>query len=102
MTAMHTRHFLHDIEGHGIAHSASFARHRRAVKLAQALVSTPLLVYRLVMLAWALWLALAVIRWSRWIWGCFTQGGLWRVSPRPPKPPKAPKTSAPPASPAAT
>ena len=41
-------------------------------------LSVPLLVYRLIMLAWALWLALSVIRWARWIWGCFTEGGLWR------------------------
>jgi len=59
------------------------------------MVSVPLLVYRLVMLAWALWLALAVIRWARWIWGCFTHGDLWRASAAkpaasaPPSPPPA-------------
>ena len=46
------------------------------------MVSVPLLVYRLFMLAWALWLALALLRWARWIWDCFTQGGLWRSWPR--------------------
>jgi hypothetical protein len=68
-------------------------------------VSAPLLVYRLVMLAWALWLALAVIRWSRWIWGCFTAGDLWRSSPKkvaqavaPAGPPPSPPPAAPPAS----
>ena len=38
----------------------------------------PLLVYRAAMLAWALWLALALLRWLRWGWGCFTAGGGWR------------------------
>ncbi len=54
-------------------------------------LSVPLLAYRLVMLAWALWLALAVIRWARWIWACFTHGDLWRPRQRavkaPPPPP---------------
>ena len=41
-------------------------------------LSVPLMVYRLAMLAWALWLAQALLRWLRWGWGCFTEGGLWR------------------------
>jgi len=53
-------------------------------------LSAPLLVYRLFMLAWALWLALAVIRWARWIWECFTHGSLWRARPPKVKPPAAP------------
>jgi hypothetical protein len=47
-------------------------------------VSVPLLVYRLAMLAWALWLATALLRWLRRGWQAFGTGGLWR--PRPPKP----------------
>jgi hypothetical protein len=42
------------------------------------LFSVPLLVYRLAMLAWALWLAQALLRWLRWGWQCFTAGELWR------------------------
>jgi hypothetical protein len=58
-------------------------------------VSVPLLAYRLVMLAWALWLALAVIRWARWTWACFSERGLWRPLfprslPQAPPPPAAP------------
>lgn len=41
-------------------------------------LSVPLLVYRLAMLAWALWLALALLRWLRWGWESFTTGGGWR------------------------
>lgn len=40
--------------------------------------SLPLLVYRLAMLAWALWLAQALLRWLRWGWACFSHGELWR------------------------
>ncbi|NOT57027.1 MAG: hypothetical protein HOP18_20700 [Deltaproteobacteria bacterium] len=40
--------------------------------------SLPLFVYRLTMLAWALWLAFALIRWLRWGWECFSTNGLWR------------------------
>jgi hypothetical protein len=41
-------------------------------------ISVPLWCYRLAMLAWALWLAQALLAWLRWGWGCFTDGGLWR------------------------
>jgi hypothetical protein len=46
------------------------------------MISVPLLVYRAVMLAWALWLALSLLRWLRWGWEAFGTGGLWRASPR--------------------
>ncbi|KAA3623602.1 MAG: hypothetical protein DWQ08_11350 [Proteobacteria bacterium] len=41
-------------------------------------VSAPLLVYRLLMLAWSLWLAFTVFRWLRWGWYAFNSGGCWR------------------------
>jgi hypothetical protein len=41
-------------------------------------LSVPLMVYRLAMLAWALWLAFALLRWLRWGWAAYTEGGLWR------------------------
>ncbi|HXU03951.1 MAG TPA: hypothetical protein VN903_23475, partial [Polyangia bacterium] len=61
-------------------------------------ISVPLLVYRLAMLAWSLWLALAVIRWARWLWSCFSERGLWRPlsTPRPAAPP--PPAATPPSS----
>ncbi len=40
--------------------------------------SAPLMVYRLLMLAWALWLAFALLRWLRWGWTCFAMNGIWR------------------------
>ncbi len=51
------------------------------------LISLPLWVYRLAMLAWALWIAASLIRWLKWAWESFTTGGGWK--PAPPKPPKS-------------
>jgi hypothetical protein len=59
-------------------------------------VSVPILVYRAVMLAWALWIALALLGWLRWAWDAFATGGLWRARrrkaalvPMAPAPPEA-------------
>jgi hypothetical protein len=48
-----------------------------------SVLSVPLLVYRGAMLAWALWLAQAVVGWLRWGWQCFTTGETWRPLRRP-------------------
>ena len=40
-------------------------------------ISVPLLVYRLLMLAWALWLAVSLLNWLKWGWSCFSSNGLW-------------------------
>jgi len=42
-------------------------------------ISVPIFVYRIAMMAWALWLALALLRWSRWVWGGFSAQGLWKA-----------------------
>lgn len=47
-------------------------------------LSVPMLVYRLVMLLWSLWLATRLIQWAQWWWQAFSAGGVW-ISP-PPKP----------------
>jgi hypothetical protein len=43
------------------------------------IVSVPILFYRFLMLAWALWLALSLLRWLKWGWICFTTHGLWHA-----------------------
>ena len=43
------------------------------------IISVPLLVYRLLMLAWSLWLAFALLHWLRWGWECYSRGELWRT-----------------------
>jgi hypothetical protein len=45
------------------------------------LVSVPLIVYRLLMLAWSLWLAVSLLNWLKWGWGCYSRGGLWKKKP---------------------
>ena len=41
------------------------------------LLSMPLWIYRLAMLAWALWLARSLLDWVRWGWQGFASGGYW-------------------------
>lgn len=53
-------------------------------------LSVPLLVYRGAMLAWALWLAAALLRWLRWGWLSFSTEGLWKRKPPRPMPPPPP------------
>ncbi len=43
-----------------------------------AVWSVPMWWYKLLMLAWALWLALALTRWLPWAWRCLVAGGAWR------------------------
>jgi hypothetical protein len=43
--------------------------------------TVPLWVYKVLILAWALWLSFALIRWLPWVWRCFTSGGYWRARP---------------------
>jgi hypothetical protein len=47
-------------------------------------LSVSLWVYKIAMLAWALWLANALIGWLRWGFDAWTRGGYWRK--REPKP----------------
>lgn len=46
------------------------------------IISVSIWFYRLLMLAWALWLANAVIGWLQLGWRNFTFGGAWRTRPR--------------------
>ena len=42
-------------------------------------ISVPLWVYKVAMLAWALWLANAVVGWLRYGFGAWTKDGYWRA-----------------------
>jgi hypothetical protein len=46
-----------------------------------SVLSLPLIFYRLAMLAWALWLANAIVGWLRWGWKSLNTGGGWRNRP---------------------
>jgi hypothetical protein len=45
------------------------------------LISVPLMTYRLLMLAWSLWLAVSLLNWLKWGWACFSSNGLWNKTP---------------------
>jgi hypothetical protein len=68
------------IAGNGSsAGSLNWYQDRTAPQLPRAWVlSVPLLVYKLLMLAWALWLAYALLKWLHWGWLAFSDGGYWR------------------------
>ncbi|MGE5152387.1 MAG: hypothetical protein ACM3ST_00070 [Bdellovibrio bacteriovorus] len=51
-----------------------------------SVISVPIWVYRALMLAWALWLALRLLGWLRWGWDRFSRPALWREGP--PRPPR--------------
>ena len=71
------------ISGNGSsANELHWYQDRSNASLPQAwILSVPLWVYRGLMLAWALWLAFALLRWLRWGWECFSGGGLWKSKP---------------------
>ncbi len=52
-------------------------RSESAIPRAQA-VSAPIWVYKALILAWALWLALALLKWLPWTWRCFAREGFFR------------------------
>ncbi len=78
-----------DITGNGSSghHLAwYFDRVTGAVPRAEAF-SVSVWWYRGVMLAWSLWMALSLLKWLRWGWESFSDGGAWRKAP--PRPPRA-------------
>ncbi|NJN45468.1 MAG: hypothetical protein HC808_02095 [Candidatus Competibacteraceae bacterium] len=68
------------IAGNGSsAYQLQWYQDRSPAQLPEAwAISAPLIVYRGLMLAWALWLAFALLRWLNWGWQCFSSGGLWQ------------------------
>ena len=43
-----------------------------------AVISAPMWLYKALILAWALWLSFALLRWLPWVWQCFSADGYWR------------------------
>lgn len=66
------------------AHALRWFFDRSANALPQAsAISVPLWVYKVLMLAWALWLANALIGWLRDGFAAWTKDGYWRVTTKP-------------------
>jgi hypothetical protein len=74
---------MHVVGNGSQAHALRWFADRSSDALPQAsAVSLPLWVYKVLMLAWALWLANALIGWLRDGLAAWTQGGYWRSEPR--------------------
>ena len=56
-------------------------RSESALPAAKA-VSVPIWIYKSLILAWALWLSFALLRWLPWVWRCFSNQGYWRPRKR--------------------
>ncbi|MDP2177319.1 hypothetical protein [Methylicorpusculum sp.] len=68
------------------AYSLKWYQDRSDAQLPIATVfSVPLIVYRILMLAWSLWLAVSLLNWLKWGWNCFSKGGVWKKAPVKPK-----------------
>ena len=64
---------------HSTSSNLRWFQDRSDAVLPQAgVISLPLIVYRGLMLAWALWAAFSLIHWLRWAWSCYSDGGYWR------------------------
>lgn len=46
-----------------------------------AALSLPSWVYKALMLAWSLWMAVSLVKWLKWGWGAFSSEGLWKKRP---------------------
>ncbi|MGB8330810.1 MAG: hypothetical protein WCE62_11840, partial [Polyangiales bacterium] len=51
-----------------------------------AILSLSIWVWRVLMLAWSLWLAFRLVGWVRWAWSAFSADGRWKVEPAAPAP----------------
>jgi hypothetical protein len=43
-----------------------------------SVISLPKIAYNIMILIWALWLVLYLIKWLKWSWDCFIKGGIWK------------------------
>jgi hypothetical protein len=65
-----------------LPYSLNWYQDRSEAMLPKAtVISAPLKFYRLLMLAWSLWLAVSLLNWLKWGWGCFSSHDLWKKSP---------------------
>ncbi len=55
-----------------------FADRSESAVPAASVVTLPLWIYKALILAWALWLSFALLRWLPWVWQCFSREGYWR------------------------
>ena len=73
---MHVTGF--ESEGHRLTW---FADQTETTTPGAAVWSLPTWTYKALILAWALWLSFALVRWLPWVWSCFAARGLWLAKP---------------------
>lgn len=69
---------MHIVSPVGGSRLAWFADRADGITPSAGAVSVSLWFYRAAMLAWALWLSFALLRWLPWAWRSFSRDGLWR------------------------
>ena len=55
-----------------------FADRSESVLPTASAFSVPVWIYKVLLLAWALWLSFALLRWLPWVWQCFARDGFFR------------------------
>lgn len=55
-----------------------FADRSESVLPAATAFTAPMWIYKTMILAWALWLSFALLRWLPWVWQKFSSDGFWR------------------------
>ena len=65
-----------------------FADQSATTTPAAAVWSLPMWSYKALILAWALWLSFALVRWLPWVWGRFAARGMWVAAPEKEEPEK--------------
>ena len=54
-----------------------FADRSESVLPVAAAWTAPIWIYKVLILAWALWLSFALLRWLPWVWRAFAREGFW-------------------------
>ncbi len=69
---------MHIIGNGSYASNLRWYQDRALTELPQAwVISLPLYIYRIAMLAWSLWLALVILDWLKWAWQQLNYNGFW-------------------------
>ena len=55
-----------------------FADRSESVLPLASAFTVPMWIYKVLILAWALWLSFALLSWLRWVWQRFSSNGFWR------------------------
>ena len=73
---------MHVTGYHSSGHQLTWFADQSATTTPTAAVwSLPMWTYKALILAWALWLSFALVRWLPWVWGRFAARGLWVAAP---------------------